>query len=408
MTYTPQMLDNLEGEELKKALRTNKQELITAKKAVIKYSDTLSSNSAVKPITSEKTTKDAASPLAVPNDTVEVTVVCSAAWWCDSQMDVLTNTSYDKSIAKRGNTIPHIADHKQVSTGHVGDVKSVYTKELKLTELGLKYSRASTTALIMETLVRKDYNEDVFKFYKNGKINQHSIGCKYISIQLCMNSTDEYDKEELALWEKYYPEVINKDIIDARGYFWIVEEIDVMENSCVLFGSNSLTPTLAVKTELPVQEVIIPQQLPVTKTIGNTMDLEKALGQLVEAQSQLESLKASTSIEVAKAIQNERARVSGILEAKSTFSASDANVLNAIKKGWSLDTVTDVFTEVKAAKDAALVIDTSTTNLGSQTPEVIAALALKAKDAQKELSFEDSLLKGLEEGTADQLFKGII
>jgi hypothetical protein len=407
MTYTQQMLANLEGEELFAALRANKKDLIASKKADTKYSDTLSANATIKPTVVTETTKDASSPLVGPNDTVEVTVVCNAAWWCDSHLDVLTNSAYDNSVIKRGNTIPHIADHNQVSTGHVGDVKSVYTKEIKLTELGLKYSRDSTTALVMETTIRKDYNEDVFKFYKNGKINQHSIGLRYINIQLCINSDNEYDKEEFALWNKYYPEVINKEIIDAKGYFWIVEEVDVMENSCVLFGANSLTPTLAVKTELPVKEVQKTlQQLSLTKTIGNSMDLQEALSKLVQVQSELETLKASSNLDITKAIFVERERTNKILDAKSTFGASDATVATAISKGWPLDIVTEMFTELKAQKDAALVIDTSGTSLGSQTPESIAAL--KDKNADKTLSFEDEVLKGIEEaGKTPAMFKGI-
>jgi hypothetical protein len=407
MTYTQQMLNNLEGGELLIALRANKKDLIASKKAEVKYSDTLSANALVKPVVTAEAVKAEPNPLAEPNDTVDVTVVCNAAWWCDSHMDVLTNTSYDRSVVKRGNTIPHIADHNQVSTAHVGDVKSVYTKEIKLTDLGLKYSRNSTTCLVMETTIRKDYNEDVFKFYKNGKINQHSIGLRYINIQLCINSESEYDKEELALWNKYYPEVINKEIIDAKGYFWIVEEVDVMENSCVLFGANSLTPTLAIKTELPVQEVVkTPQQLSLTKTIGKTMDLQEALSKLVEAQSQLESLKASANLDTTKAVYMERERVSKILDAKSTFGASDATVATAISKGWALDVVTEMFTEVKAQKDALLVVDTSGSSLGSQ--DAAAIEALKQKNADKTLSFEEEVLKGLEEvGKAPAMFKGI-
>jgi DNA-directed RNA polymerase subunit RPC12/RpoP len=34
---------------------------------------------------------------------------------------------------------------------------------------------------------------------------------------------------------------------DEYGFFWVVSEIKLLENSCVLFGANELTPTLEVQ-----------------------------------------------------------------------------------------------------------------------------------------------------------------
>ena len=95
----------------------------------------------------------------------------------------------------------------------------------------------------MDTLVRADYNDKVYAFYKAQKINQHSIGLRYVDIQLALNSQVEDDQEEYAVWQKYYPSIINKEVVDKKGYFWAVTEADILENSCVLFGANSLTPT---------------------------------------------------------------------------------------------------------------------------------------------------------------------
>lgn len=66
-----------------------------------------------------------------------VKVVANSAWWCDSQMDVLTDGCYDKSIKEKGILIPHIADHCHKSTNHVGDVQAVYTQLIALRDLGL-------------------------------------------------------------------------------------------------------------------------------------------------------------------------------------------------------------------------------------------------------------------------------
>lgn len=171
-----------------------------------------------------------------------VKVVCNASWWDDSQDDVLTDKCYDNSIAQKGILIPHIADHTWLSTSHVADTKAVYTQKISLKELGLDMP-GSTTCAIMESSVREDYNPQVYRFYKNKKINQHSIGLQYVSIGMCIN--DEEFLPEYELWQKYFNKIINKDKAEETGYFWIVPEIRWLENSCVLFGANELTPTLS-------------------------------------------------------------------------------------------------------------------------------------------------------------------
>ena len=235
--------ENLNGKALFKFLVENKHQLIATKKAGLKYTDGLIHQPSI--ITATKTaTVKADGEIDLPEEgVINVKVVGNAAWWCDSQLDVLTDTCYDKSIKERGTLIPHIADHIHISTNHVGDVKAVYTQKIALRDLGLDMD-GKTTCFVMETAVREDYNVRTYFFYKNGKINQHSIGLQYVSIGMCINDKDYLPEYEM--WQKYYDKVINKDVIDERGYFWIVPERKIMENSCVLFGANSLTPTLEV------------------------------------------------------------------------------------------------------------------------------------------------------------------
>jgi hypothetical protein len=239
--------DNLKGKELFKFLAANKGSLIATKKAAVKNSDPVHFDAAIITPAKSGTTKAASDmPDPLSQGTIDVKVVANTAWWCDSAMDVLTDKCYDKSVKEVGALIPHIADHIHKSTSHVGDVKSVYTQSVSLKDLG--YNKAgSTTALVFETTIREDYNPDTYKFYRNGKIKQHSIGLLYLSIGLCINDKDYLP--EFELWNKYYDRVINKELIDERGYFWIVPEIKVLENSCVLFGCNELTPTLDAKTD---------------------------------------------------------------------------------------------------------------------------------------------------------------
>ncbi len=250
----PNIPQNIKGKELFDYLVKNKGEIMRIKRSNIKESDSIAHPISLL-VKGKEAQFKASNPLLVKEvedeGTCLVKVVANSAWWCDSQMDVLTDGCYDKSIKEKGILIPHIADHCHKSTNHVGDVQAVYTQLIALRDLGLDMN-GKTTALVFETLVREDYNEDTYKFYKNGKINQHSIGLMYMSIGLCIN--DKNYLPEFELWGKYYDKVINKEVIDEAGYFWIVPEIKILENSCVLFGSNELTPTLEVITEEPSNE----------------------------------------------------------------------------------------------------------------------------------------------------------
>lgn len=237
---------DLKGKELFKFLVANKKSLIEQKKAIIKHTDDLIAPvSFISGFTKDGTTKAADStPLSVVPGQRElgVKVIANAAWYCDLAMDVLTDKSYDRSIKERGILIPHIQDHIWKSTSHVGDVKAVYKQMMKLKDIGYKAGgEDQTTCLIFETIIKEEYDGKVYLFYKNGKINQHSIGLLYLSIGLCINDPDFLP--EFELWNKYYKKVVNKDVIDEAGYFWIVPEIKVLENSCVLFACNELTGT---------------------------------------------------------------------------------------------------------------------------------------------------------------------
>jgi len=401
------IIENLHGEELFSYLRVNKSSLIENKKSNLKLCDSVKATVEVSPREPKTaTTKDEgeeSTDSPTYKDSIDVTIVCNTANLIDSHMDMLTDDAYTESIKRRGNTIPHLLDHVHSAVGHIGDVNKVYTKSIALSDLGLD-SECSTTALIMESSIRKDYNTKAFEFYSKGKINQHSIGLSYDEINLAINSSHEDDKKAKEIWDKFYPKVINKDIADKRGYFWVVPKVDIRENSAVLFGANPLTPTLSAKGEaLPLKDLDIqskdvtttPQQLEGTTM---AMTLEEAMTKLFEKDAELQAIKASTSLEVAKAVKSEVSRIKGILEAAKTFEVENDSAIKFIDLGASIDTVVASFEIVKASKQSATHVDT---HEGSRTP-------LGKSDVPKDSSF----LAGLDEaiksvGSTEQLFVGV-
>jgi len=381
-------IDKLTKEEIIKRAREDKKSLIAEKTAKVKFTDSLSYR-VEKPSKEETGKADVPDSSSVKKDTLDVKIVCNTAWFCDSQMDVLTSDSYDKSVASKGNSIPHIADHKQSSTAHVGDVKKVYTQDIQLTDLGYQME-GSTTALVMESTVRKDYNEDVFKFYANGKINQHSIGLRYVDIQLAINSDAEEDKAEFAVWTENYPKIINKELVDKKGYFWLVKEIDVIENSCVLFGANSLTPTLEVKSSNQPTK-------PISTTTGQTtMNLEEALAKTLELTSEVAELKAERDVAAKSAAKEEQTRILGILKAAETLHLDLSVAVKRIKAGTSVEEAVSLFEDIAEAiqKSATVDVDgdsaiTSTINkdvVEEETDSFMSSMekAMEELDNQKE------------------------
>lgn len=250
--------EGLKGKPLFKFLIENKEALITEKKSIIKHSDPLSHSPTIEISTKSGTAKkdagdapgDNDEPMTINGGLVHVTVVANTANWVDSQLDMLLPDCWKRSIKQRKGMIPHLHDHIHQVECKIGEVTKIYSLDMALKDLGVDIA-GSTQVLIFETDVLESYNEKIYNQYKLGKINQHSIGLQYVNISLCIN--DEDSEKEFDFWNKYYPLVINKDAVDERGYFWVVSEIRLLENSCVLFGANELTPTLDVKANTEKQ-----------------------------------------------------------------------------------------------------------------------------------------------------------
>lgn len=85
------------------------------------------------------------------------------------------------------------------------------------------------------------------KKYVKGKVKNHSAGLRYVDVEFAINSAADWAKEEKAVWDKYYPDIVNKEDVDERGYFLAVKEQKIIENSAVLKGSNPATPTISVE-----------------------------------------------------------------------------------------------------------------------------------------------------------------
>ncbi len=234
-------------EELFKALRENKKELISIKKSATKNADAVSFGYLDTTVKINTNKEDVQSQMQEPEQ-LNVKVVINTTNFLDSHNDLHVNGIWNKSV-KDNVSFLHLQEHEREFDKVITDSAKGYVQSMNWSKLGLPYL-GKTEALIFESTIDKKRNEFMLNQYANGWVKNHSVGMRYVSIDLAINSEAEWDKEEKALWDKYYPIIANKEVADERGYMWIVSEAKIIEGSAVVMGSNSATPTLENKEEI--------------------------------------------------------------------------------------------------------------------------------------------------------------
>lgn len=219
-------------------LVSNKAELIAFKKAAIKFSDAVNVSKTDSLVIKALNTshKD-----DIASGVIKRTIIGNTYNWMDSHDDVHADGCFSKSITERQDKIWHLHDHEQKITAKVGKPTSIYEKAIDWKDLGVNLT-GKTQSLFMDSDIRKDYNELIFEQYLNGEIDQHSVGMRYNQIHLAINNPEM--KPEFAMWSQMIGKIGNKERCEEQGFFWAVIDATLVEISCVLAGSNELTPTL--------------------------------------------------------------------------------------------------------------------------------------------------------------------
>ena len=179
--------------------------------------------------------------LSSSQDTDEViyrTIVGNTYNWMDSHDDVHLNGVFGQSIKDKQGRIYHRHDHVNQLTAKVGKFSRVYEQVVNWTDVGVNKA-GQTMALLGDSAIKKAYNQLIFDSYKDGEIDQHSVGMQYVKISLAVN--DKENKEEFETWNKYIGLIGNQEKALDKGYFWAVKEAKLIEISCVTDGSNELT-----------------------------------------------------------------------------------------------------------------------------------------------------------------------
>jgi hypothetical protein len=230
----------------------NKELLISQKQNAIKRGDVIIGSILKDEPNTEVVTKAEGDVIDLENaDVINVKAVINTTNVIDSHMDCHIPGLWTKTI-KETKLLYLLQEHEmefeKIIADSVNDELKAYTKKMAWSKLGQTFE-GNTEALIFEVKVKKSVNEFMFNLYKNGRVLNHSVGMRYVKIFLCINSNEAMYSSEKANWDKYYPEVANKEIADEKGYFWAVPEAKIVEGSAVVKGSNEYTPTLEIEAE---------------------------------------------------------------------------------------------------------------------------------------------------------------
>lgn len=228
-----------------KFLCENKKLIIAQKKAVIKEADSLpyygtieTENKEVIKAVNYETLKD--------SKFIKVVAVSNACNYYDSHGDVSIKGSWNRT-AKNTKDGFHLQEHQMKFDKMISNNVKFTVESKTWKDLGYPYD-GETDCLVMYSEVDKEDNEYMFKQYIKGKVKNHSAGLRYVDVEFAINSEADWAKEEKAVWDKYYPSIVNKEDVDERGYFLAVKEQKIIENSAVLKGSNPATPTISVES----------------------------------------------------------------------------------------------------------------------------------------------------------------
>lgn len=161
--------------------------------------------------------------------------VSNTFYYFDADWDVLVPGCTLKSIEDRG---PQTNTAGKIKHALFHDLSKLPSKVQVLDErkIDKMYCQYFETKMLNTT----DGNDTLIK-YQEEVYDQHSIGFRYLDIEMIDAESDA--------WQKWLDKLINPEDAEKVGFMFIVKEIKQYEFSTVSFGANKLTPYLGVKSE---------------------------------------------------------------------------------------------------------------------------------------------------------------
>lgn len=229
-------------------LKANKAMLVAEKKSAIKHADAIHVVGKSLEFYHDDAVSKAETVNASADGVIKVTSVINTTNILDSHGDVHIPGLWKKSLKEmRQHWL--IKEHNFNFDNVISDAVEASTRNIDWASLGFPQWEGKTQALVFVSDIAQTDKTGMYERYKAGKVPNHSVGMRYVKIEMAINSEATGLEEEKAVWDKYIDEVVNKEDAIDLGYFWAVLEAKVVEGSAVLRGSNYVTPTLSVKGE---------------------------------------------------------------------------------------------------------------------------------------------------------------
>lgn len=178
---------------------------------------------------------------------ITVKTVINSTNIIDSHMDLHMANIWNKTVSDNPFST-HLKQHENRFESVISNKAKSYNEKMNFNQLGLDKD-FTTVANINEFVLSREKIPLMFDAYKNGDVLQHSVGMQYVDLDIAYY--DEDSAKEMDYFNEMKEQAVNPEVADEYGYFWVVSEAKKREGSAVVFGSNSVTPTLWVKNYEP-------------------------------------------------------------------------------------------------------------------------------------------------------------
>jgi hypothetical protein len=245
----PQIPKNLTQKEVFAWLKENEDDILYAKKSEFKTMDFQAPS--ILQTDAPLETYKGISKGAEDSDPTEIKVraIINTTMVRDSHKDVHINGIWNKSL-KENTRIKFLQEHKMTFDSVIADKDDLkaFTKKYDWKQLGYDVE-GKTEALVFDATIKQSRNPIMFKEYKDGNVDNHSVGMYYVEMKMGFNSKDEDDEAYKLIYDKYIDDIANKEEVKKDGFFFAVTQAKVIEGSAVPMGSNPITPTLSTSKD---------------------------------------------------------------------------------------------------------------------------------------------------------------
>lgn len=183
----------------------------------------------------------------ITSDIIEVKTVINTTNVIDSHLDLHLAGIWNKTVKDNPYSF-HLKQHERIFESVLSNKAKSYNERMNFKDLGVDID-FEMEANINQFILDRRKHDFMFGKYVDGDVTQHSIGMLYVDYDVAWY--DEDSKKEMDFFNEMKALAINPEVADEAGYLWIVREAKKREGSAVVFGSNSITPTLYVKDYEP-------------------------------------------------------------------------------------------------------------------------------------------------------------